>query len=276
MLFTNTQATEQSRPRTPRARLRPEGADPVQGLDKHGFQASCSYADDTLRADACSMPGTLSNREVGHFCRVDQCDIGVRFSEDDRQNADFRYLLDIPYTGRTGNETVCVVLKNPSRADESQADNTIRRIEEYVWCRFERCRRLHILNLFAYRSTEVSELWRRMDCHLDIVGPENDHFLRESFRESNYIIGAWGGPTKARVTHRTQYYCRIAHVVRLLRPHADKLWQVAAPRAASGSRSRSRRRLADDEDAAKSSWVPLHGLRWAYKFDLREWRPAFI
>ena len=143
-------------------------------------------------------PGTLSPTPIAHSDHVDQDNIRECFSEGGSRDAAYRYLLEVPYSGRTAGDTVSVVLKNPSSASRCRADRTVRKVEEYVWRTFEACSTLRVLNLFAYRATCVKDLWSRItDGGLDCaVGPHNDCFLRESFVESDYIVGAWGGATE--------------------------------------------------------------------------------
>ena len=192
------------------------------------------------------MPGTMSANLVRHSNRVDDSNIRAYYSTGGRQSADFRYLLKIPYSERSGGDVVCVVLKNPSAANELYADRTIRRVEEYVWRRFGQCKQLLVLNLYAYRSTAVGDLWQRMTANSEVVGVDNDDFLRGSFQRSSHIICAWGKPTDAHATQHAQYCSRIDEVAELLQPHAGKLQQVAAAGAATLDR------------------FPLHGLRWGY------------
>lgn len=209
-------------------------------------------------------PGTMSTRRVSHFEHVDQDHIRECFSQGGSQDAAYRYLLEVPYSGRTAGDIVSVVLKNPSSARQCRADDTIRRVEAYVWRTFETCSTLRVLNLFAYRATCVNDLWSQIDDGIDsAVGPDNNCFLRDSFEESDYIVGAWGKPTHARARHREEYDDRIDQVVTLLQPHATKLRQVSRrARASSGDRT------------------PLHGLRWGCKpeqignYPLAVWAPA--
>ena len=173
-----------------------------------------------------------------------------------------RTTAKVPYVDRAGCEMVSVVLKNPSRADACRADSTVQRVEAYIWRRFATCSSLRILNLFAYRATRAPDLWQRVGGNLNnAVGPSNDHFLRDSFQKSTYIVGAWGQATKASPGTRDLYRCRVDQVVALLRPHAEKLRQVTPSRGPTSDRN----------------YFPLHGLRWnskrICKSTLTEWCP---
>lgn len=82
---------------------------------------------------------------------------------------------------------VCFVLLNPSTADETQDDPTIRRCIGYAkdWG----IGALEIVNLFALRSTDPRALYR----HLHPEGsPENDEHILQAAYESELVVVAWG------------------------------------------------------------------------------------
>ena len=75
---------------------------------------------------------------------------------------------------------------NPSTADASQDDPTIRRCIAFAVR--EGYGGIHIVNLMAYRATEPAEaLSARDPC-----GPRNDEHLRAAARQSDCIVVAWG------------------------------------------------------------------------------------
>lgn len=78
------------------------------------------------------------------------------------------------------------VMLNPSTADESDDDPTIRRCLGYAkdWG----YGKLVVGNLFAYRTSDPSNL---RDAE-DPVGPENDDHLRSIWDEADKVIAAWG------------------------------------------------------------------------------------
>lgn len=83
--------------------------------------------------------------------------------------------------------SVAFIGLNPSTADESVDDPTIRRCVGFAkaWG----YGRLVMLNLFAYRATDPTEL-RRLD--IEPVGALNDVFLRALPLHSELIVAAWG------------------------------------------------------------------------------------
>lgn len=82
--------------------------------------------------------------------------------------------------------TLLFVCLNPSTADETQDDPTVRRCKGYArdWG-FET---LVVCNLFALRSTNPGLLYR----HDDPVGPENDQHILAQSRKADMIVLAWG------------------------------------------------------------------------------------
>lgn len=81
-----------------------------------------------------------------------------------------------------------VIGLNPSTADETTDDPTIRRCIGFAQ-RFG-CGRLVMLNLFAFRATQPKD----MLAALDPVGPQNDATLRTYAADpsSLFTVAAWG------------------------------------------------------------------------------------
>ncbi|MGO0305087.1 DUF1643 domain-containing protein [Endozoicomonas acroporae] len=75
---------------------------------------------------------------------------------------------------------------NPSTADETEDDPTIRRCINYAkdWGYGGLC----MVNLFAFRATEPND----MKNAIDPIGPENDEWLKNLSKDAGIIIGAWG------------------------------------------------------------------------------------
>lgn len=86
----------------------------------------------------------------------------------------------------TGSKRVLFVMLNPSTADASVDDPTIRRCIGFA--RSFGCERLDVVNLFAWRATDPSELRRVRDP----IGPENDAHIREAGEQADLIVCAWG------------------------------------------------------------------------------------
>jgi hypothetical protein len=81
---------------------------------------------------------------------------------------------------------VAFIMLNPSTADASHDDPTIRRCINFAksWG----CGSLVVGNLFALRSTDPKALYS----HTDPIGPENDRQLLSIARSVRKIICAWG------------------------------------------------------------------------------------
>jgi len=82
------------------------------------------------------------------------------------------------------------VMLNPSTADASQDDSTIRRCVAFAWR--EGCGGIDVVNLYAYRTTDPKRLWEVEDP----VGPFNRQVVYDAAMvaaESGApIICAWG------------------------------------------------------------------------------------
>jgi len=81
---------------------------------------------------------------------------------------------------------VTFVLLNPSTADASHNDPTIRRCIDFAREWGFGC--LSVVNLYAWRSPSPQNLTRVADP----VGPENDAYLSAAAAQSACLIAAWG------------------------------------------------------------------------------------
>lgn len=75
---------------------------------------------------------------------------------------------------------------NPSTADETKNDPTVRRCIAFAkdWGYGALC----MTNAFAYRATDP----RVMKQQADPIGPDNDHWLLEVARGAGIVVAAWG------------------------------------------------------------------------------------
>lgn len=99
----------------------------------------------------------------------------------------FRYSLR-----RTWNEllaVVAIVMLNPSTADATADDPTVRK------CVTLAARAgfggIVVVNLFAFRATDPAALRERVASGLDAVGPQNDAAIRDAARDRPAVV-AWG------------------------------------------------------------------------------------
>lgn len=107
-------------------------------------------------------------------------DVGAKFSVCQR----YRYVLwrwwdkKEPY--------VMFIGLNPSTADETEDDPTIRRCKRFAadWGYGG----LVMTNLFAIRATDPQVMLK----YHDPVGNENDHYLRSLAKHAGVIVAAWG------------------------------------------------------------------------------------
>lgn len=96
----------------------------------------------------------------------------------------YRYLLQRSWD--VNRKAVCFVMLNPSTADASVDDPTIRRCLGFA--RDLGFGQLEVVNLFGLRATEP----RVMKSHSDPIGPENDEHLIRSAAICSVVICAWG------------------------------------------------------------------------------------
>lgn len=113
---------------------------------------------------------------------------------------------------------------NPSTADETQDDPTIRRCMDYAqrWGFGALC----MMNLFAYRATDPEV----MKAFAKPIGEANDTLLRAHAGEADLVVAAWGND--GRHQNRGKEVLRMlqgktqapVHVLRM-----SKIWQPVHP-----------------------------------------------
>jgi hypothetical protein len=184
-------------------------------------------------------------RQIPHFSAVDLQNIRAFFSS----CKTYRYTLEMSYlpSEETRTQTVTVILKNPSSADEYKADSTIRRVETYVYRMIPSAAHLKILNVFALRATYAGDVHRTIKEHsLDkAIGHDNDSYIQRVCADSDWIIRAWGSHSQI---NKRQYDLRLAQVNAILAPFEKTLYEV--------------------QGIAKH--YPQHGLYWSYDYPLKK------
>jgi len=113
----------------------------------------------------------------------------------------YRYWLSRRW-GDDGGSVLWIML-NPSTADATRDDPTIRRCTSFA-------RRwgydgIHVVNLFAWRETRPQLL----GLAADPVGPMTDEHIKRLSQLSSVIVAAWGA-------HGERYNWRVQEVLRLL------------------------------------------------------------
>lgn len=86
--------------------------------------------------------------------------------------------------------TTTFIMLNPSTADGDTDDPTIRRCIGFA--KALEASLLMVVNLYAYRATSPRELLAELKRGGDIVGPDNDGFLRGELPAGSPVIAAWG------------------------------------------------------------------------------------
>ena len=120
-------------------------------------------------------------------------------------DAQYRYTLTRFLTTAKGN--LCFIMLNPSTADATYDDATIRRC--IGWCRKLGVGGLIVVNLYAYRSRHPDDLYLADDP----VGPLNDEYIDRAVEETTGpVIAAWGAHPLAK-----------ERAPRILKRHAGRL-----------------------------------------------------
>lgn len=86
----------------------------------------------------------------------------------------------------TNKSYLMVIGLNPSTADETQDDPTIRRCIDFAKC--WQFGALCMTNIFAWRETNP-ELMKKQS---DPIGSDNDRWLKECSVDAGFVLAAWG------------------------------------------------------------------------------------
>lgn len=107
----------------------------------------------------------------------------------------YRYTLERSWASLP--RYVLWLMLNPSTADAEKNDATIRRCLGYA--RAWGYTGILVGNLYAWRSTSPAGLLAAAAKGADIIGPENDRYVRGLVRRSSLVVCAWGrsGPLTA-------------------------------------------------------------------------------
>lgn len=116
----------------------------------------------------------------------------------------YRYLLTRLIPGEDETKRVVWVMLNPSTADASRDDPTIRRVLGFS--RRWGYGAVSVVNLFAFRATDPSELVKIADP----VGPRNHAVMSNEIAHAWSTVVAWGargGTARQRYRFNGKYYC---------------------------------------------------------------------
>lgn len=120
---------------------------------------------------------------------------------------DYRYILardvgDIFSSREHG--TLCWAMLNPSTADDTLDDPTIRRVKRFTLD--AGARHLEVVNLFAARATRPKRLYE----NVDPVGELNDYHIGLAFNRADHVVFAWGASGGPRARRRAEILCDLA------------------------------------------------------------------
>ncbi len=123
-----------------------------------------------------------------------ELEVQAYFSEDRK----YRYSLSVTKNIAKPGRSVCVIMQNPSDADERQADKSVQFLERLIFEKgnslFSQVKQMTVVNQFAYVQKHGFD-----GCD-HYIGSKNDQFIRSAIRDSDIILVAWGknNPYKAR------------------------------------------------------------------------------
>ncbi|MEQ9096055.1 MAG: DUF1643 domain-containing protein [Phycisphaerales bacterium] len=99
----------------------------------------------------------------------------------------FRYRLE-RILDPHASATVAWVMLNPSTADATTDDQTIRRVRAFSASACESVARVVVVNLYGYRATRPADLARAEDPE----GPQNTMHVARAIESADRVIVGWG------------------------------------------------------------------------------------
>lgn len=127
-----------------------------------------------------------------------------------------RYRYRLERSGLPGSRTACVVMINPSTADASEDDATIRKVKGFA-ARND-IGRVIVVNQLAWRATDIRDVRNA----LDPIGPENDAHIDRAVRDADLVIAAWGPVAKLPPYLRRRWL----EVERIIRRHRNAIYCI--------------------------------------------------
>lgn len=106
---------------------------------------------------------------------------------------EYRYSLTREWT--YGEGVLCWVMLNPSTADDAKDDHTIRCVRRIS--QDAGYQRLLVVNLFAARATQPSELLDMVEAGENPIGDANGPLMGACIESSDAVVFAWGASCPA-------------------------------------------------------------------------------
>lgn len=118
---------------------------------------------------------------VCHFQQVNLSGVIADFSPDKKH----RFSLTIPYSGRSGKKSICIIGQNPSYADAATADKTIHYLERLIYEKYPQYSQIIILNLFSRVDTAKSET-------TDLLSLKAARIFRQTIQNNSDFLVIYG------------------------------------------------------------------------------------
>jgi hypothetical protein len=137
--------------------------------------------------------GNIWNNGRSQIMRRDETIVTLALDNDDilrtarlSDDGKYRWILRRYWGGNYPKTTATFIMLNPSTANATHDDPTVRRCIRYAqdWG----CHGLSIVNLYAYRATKPVHLWQADDP----VGAGNNRYITAEVDRATIAVAAWG------------------------------------------------------------------------------------
>lgn len=150
---------------------------------------------------------------------------GVIVKADFSKCGKFRYKLEVENPKCNGTDIICVIMQNPSVANEDIADKSVQFLEKLIFQKnykeFSKANRLIIVNQFAYVKTN------EFNGSSEHIGERNDEAIESAVKSSDIVLIAWGS--------RNGYEDRKSFIHRILSNYPAKVLLKSKSHPSRGS-----------------------------------------
>ena len=101
-----------------------------------------------------------------------------------------RFLIEADLKNGSTNKIALVIMKNPSKANHQESDQTINRVLEVMYeSGYGKC---YVVNLIPYYGTNSRTIAQKADSDEGILR-RNDNYIKSKIEVASRIFVAWGG-----------------------------------------------------------------------------------
>lgn len=153
----------------------------------------------------------------------------LRLNKVKKGGLDYRFSLEITLN-KEGNESISVIMMNPSKADGEYSDKSVNRVIKYVYENEEELRnvnKIYILNLYPVYETysrKFTELYEKYSEEQLLAEGQNDEEIKRIVSMSNKVIVGWGLASGLNKINEERYRNRCCELFELIERNNNNIF----------------------------------------------------